>query len=143
MARKGTDTEQVARVVTTGGDARPPRAIRRPLVVHVADQASALMSEPEWHTGDRNSITVATTDRVRVTLTALHRGAEIGSETTDDTIVIQALRGQVRMAVDGMDLTLGPGQLTTIEDPRSWQIVAETEALLLVTAAHPEGLVGA
>ena len=143
MAREPTNSARPARVVTTGGDTRPPRAIRRPVVVHVADQASALMSEPEWQTGDRNSITIATTDRVRVTLTALHPGAEIGNEGTDDTIVVQTLRGQVRMAVDGMDLTLGPGQLTTIEDPRSWQIVAETEALLLLTAAHPDGFVGA
>jgi quercetin dioxygenase-like cupin family protein len=133
----------VARIVTSGGDTRPPRAIRRPLVVNVADQASALMSEPEWRTGDRNSITVATTDRLRVTLTALQSGAELGSEATDDTIVVQTLRGQVRLAVDGMDLTLGPGQLTTIEDPGPWRLVAETEALLLVTAAHPEGMVGA
>jgi quercetin dioxygenase-like cupin family protein len=143
MAREPSDSRRIARSVTTGGDTRPPRAIRRPLVIHVADQASALMSEPEWQTGDRNSITIATTDRVRVTLTALHPGAAIGSDTTDDTIVVQTLRGQVRMDVDGMDLSLGPGQLTTIEDPGSWQIVAQTEALLLVTAAHPDGLVGA
>jgi quercetin dioxygenase-like cupin family protein len=101
------------------------------------------MSEPEWHTGTRNSITVATTDRVRVMLTALHPGAEIGSEATNDTVILQTLRGQVRIAVDGMDISLGPGQLTTIEDPSSWQLVAETEALLLITAAHPDGFVGA
>jgi hypothetical protein len=64
MGREQTDTQRVARSVTTGGDSRPPRAIRRPLVVNVADQASELMSEPEWQTGDRNSITVATTDRL-------------------------------------------------------------------------------
>ena len=134
---------RVERMVTTGGGTRPPRAIRRPLVVNVADQASALMAEPEWRRGDRNSITIATTDRIRVTLTALHAGADIGSETTDDTIVVQTLRGRVRVTVDEMELELGPGQLTTIEEPRTWRIAAETEALLLLTAAHPDGLIGA
>jgi quercetin dioxygenase-like cupin family protein len=143
MGRDQSNSSRGPRVVTTGGDTRPPRAIRRPLVVNVADQASAVMTEPEWQTGDRNSITIATTDRVRVTLTALHRGAGIGSEATDDTIVVQTLRGQVQIAVDGMDLALGPGQLTTIEDPGPWRIVAEIDALLLVTAAHPDGLAGA
>ena len=138
MAREHIDHERVERVVTTGGETRPPRAIRRPLVVNVAEQASALMSEPEWTGGDRNSITVATTDQLRVTLTALRPGAEIGGEATDDTIVIQAVRGQVRVAVHGMDLNLGPGQLTTLEDAGPWQVVAETEALLLMTAAHPD-----
>lgn len=131
------------RLVTSGGDTRPPRAIRRPLVVNIADQATALMSEPEWQAGDRNSITVATTDRVRVTLTALHSGAEIGNEATDDTIVVQNLRGQVQVWVNGMNLSLGPGQLTTLEDAGSWRIAAESDALLLVTAAHPDGRVGA
>jgi hypothetical protein len=142
MAGEQTDMQRVARTVTTGGNTRPPRAIRRPAVVNLADQASALMSEPEWQTGDRNSITVATTDRLRVTLTALHPGAEIGSEAVDDTIVVQTLRGQVTLATGGMNLALGPDQLTTIEEPGSWQITADTEALLLITAAHPSGLVG-
>jgi quercetin dioxygenase-like cupin family protein len=126
------------KTVTSGGDSRPPRAIRRPLIVNVADAATSLMSEPEWQTGDRNSITVATTDRLRVTLTALHPGAEIGSEEVDDTIVVQAMRGQVRMSVGGMDIPLGPGQLATIEEPGSWRIAAETESLLLLTAALPD-----
>jgi quercetin dioxygenase-like cupin family protein len=140
MGREHTDMPRVARSVTTGGDSRPPRAIRRPLVVIIADQASALMSEPEWLTGDRNSITVATTDRLRVTLMALQPDAEIGSKTIDDTIVVQTLRGQVRLDVNGMEVALGPGQLTTIEEPGPWQITAETEALLLVTAAHADGV---
>jgi quercetin dioxygenase-like cupin family protein len=140
MGGEQTDTQRVARSVTTGGDSRPPRAIRRPLVVNVADQASELMSEPEWQTGDRNSITVATTDRLRVTLTALQPDAQIGSETINDTIVAQTIRGQVRLEVDEMEVALGPGQLTTIEEPGPWQITAETEALLLVTAAHADGV---
>jgi quercetin dioxygenase-like cupin family protein len=137
------DRDRAERIITTGGDTRPPRAIRRPLVVNLADQAGVLTSEPEWHTGDRNSITVATTNRLRVTLTGLHPGAEIGREATDGTIVVQTLRGQVHVVVDGMDIALGPGQLTTIDDPSAWQLVAETEALLLITAAHPDGFVGA
>ena len=132
--------DRVERVVTTGGDTRPSRAIRRPLIVNIADGASSLMSEPEWTSGDRNSMTVATMDRLRVTLTALHPGAEIGSEATDHTIVLQTLRGQVRLRLDGMDVQLGPGQLTTIEDPGPWRVVAETEALLLVTAARSDGV---
>jgi quercetin dioxygenase-like cupin family protein len=139
MSERDGNTARHERMVTSGGAARPARTLRRPHIVNVADQASTLMSEPEWHTGDRNSITVATTDRMRITLTALHPGAAIGSDDVDDTLVVQILRGQIRLEVSGMDLALGPGQLTTVEDPGPWRISAQTESLLLLTAAHPDG----
>ena len=139
VSERGQDVARHGRSITSGGAARPARAIRRPHIVNVADQASVLMSEPEWHRGDRNSITVATTDRMRITLTALHPGAAIGSDEVDDTLIVQTLRGQIRLEVSGMDLVLGPGQLTTVEDPGPWRISAKSESLLLLTAAHPDG----
>ena len=131
-----------AKPITSGGDERPARAIRRPLIVNVADQATQLMAEPQWQDRDKNSITIATTDRLRVTLSALHAGAEIGSEETNDTIVLQALRGQVRLSASDMEIPLGPGQLATVEEPGPWRVVAETEALLLLTAGLEDGLIG-
>jgi quercetin dioxygenase-like cupin family protein len=108
----------------------------------MADQATQLMSEPEWRERDRNAITIATTDRLRVTLTALHAGAEMGSEETNDTIVVQALRGRAHLSINGMDIPLGPGHLATVEEPGRWRIVANTDALLLLTAGLEDGLIG-
>jgi quercetin dioxygenase-like cupin family protein len=130
------DTRQTTprpKPVTSGSDTRPPRPLRRPVLVDVGAEASTLLDEPEWTTRDRNSRTLATTDRLRVVLTALRAGAQLSSEESNDTLAVQALRGELELRVDGMDLELRAGQLATVEQPREWRVRAATDALLLLT----------
>jgi quercetin dioxygenase-like cupin family protein len=133
----------VARSVTTGTGTRPPRPLLRPVLVDLEREAATLYDEPEWVERDRNSRTVATTDRLRIVLTALRAGAELGSVETDDTLAIQALRGDLRLTVDGADVDLHPGQIATVEEPRDWTIRATSDALLLLTVALAEDTVQA
>jgi quercetin dioxygenase-like cupin family protein len=132
MNRASTDQ---SRPVTSGSDARPPRPLRRPLLVDLEREASTLFGEPEWAERDRNSRTIATTDRMRITLTVLREGAEVGSRETDDTFEVQALRGNVRLTVDGADVDLAAGQLATMEEPSDWTIRATSDAVILLTVA--------
>ena len=118
---------------TSGSDTRPARELRQPLVLDVASEAQSLWDEPEWADRDRNSRTVATTERLRITLTALRAGAEIGTDATDDTLAIQAIRGAARVEADGSSLSLAAGQLATIAEPGSWRIRAEEDTVLLLT----------
>ena len=124
-----------ARSVTTGTGTRPPRPLLRPVLIDLEREAATLYGEPEWAERDRNSRTVATTDRMRIVLTALRAGAELGSAETDHTLAVQALRGDLRLTVDGADVDLRPGQLATVEEPRDWAIRATSDALLLLTVA--------
>jgi quercetin dioxygenase-like cupin family protein len=104
-------------------------------VVDLGRAARELMAEPAWSTSDRNAETVATTDRMRITLTAVKAGAELGSEMTDDTLAVHCLEGQVAVVIDAAEATLGPGQLATIEEPRGWRLTALADSLLLLTSA--------
>jgi quercetin dioxygenase-like cupin family protein len=105
------------------------------VLIDLGEEAASLLGEPQPESRDRNSRTVATTDRVRVTVTALEAGAELGSEESDDTLVVQALRGQLSLHVDGMDVDLRAGQLATVEEPAAWRIRAATDSVLLITVA--------
>ncbi len=120
--------------VTTGSDTRPPRPLLRPVRVDLVEEGRSLRAEPEWQTGDRNARTVATTDRMRVVLICLRRGAEFGNDV-DDTLAIQVLDGRVTAEVDDMTVDLDPGGLTTIEGPLSWRVRAEADSLILLTSA--------
>lgn len=130
------DTRQTTprpKPVTSGSDTRPPRALRRPVLIDVGDEASTLLEEPEWTSGDRNSRTLAMTERLRIVLTALRAGAELSSEESNDTLAVHALRGDLELRVDGLDLELQAGQLAAVEEPREWRVRAATDALLLLT----------
>lgn len=127
-----------AHAETTGSATRPPRPLRRPLIVDVDRDAASLTDEPQWTLGNRNSKTVAVTDRLRVTLTALRAGAELASPDLRDTLVVHVLRGEVRLTADGLAVELRPGQLGTIEDPAGWRLRADSEALVLLTTGLPE-----
>jgi quercetin dioxygenase-like cupin family protein len=123
------------RSVTTGTGTRPPRPLLRPALIDLESEAATLYGEPEWVEGDRNSRTVATTDRMRIVLTALRAGAELGSVESNDTLAIQALRGDLTLTIDGADVDVRAGQLATIEEARDWTVRATSDALLLLTVA--------
>jgi len=125
--------------VTSGSDTRPSRDLAGPVVIDVAEEAGTLFDEPEWAERDRNSRTVATTERMRVTLTALRRGARIGGEATDDTMTVQVLRGSVSLTGGGQAAELDAGQLATLEQPSGWELAATDDALLLLTVALGHG----
>lgn len=134
MARRQSAPESnTAKPVTSGSDTRPSRPLRRPLIVDLASEAATLFEEPEWRSGDRNSRTVATSDRLRIMLTALRGGAELGSEGSNDTLAVQTLRGRLELDIDGNEVELGEGQLATVEEPRDWRLRAMTDALVLIT----------
>ena len=91
---------------TSGTQVRPPRDLAEPVVIDLGSEASTLFDEPQWAQGDRNSRTVSTTERMRVTLIALRSGAE-----------------------------LGQGQLAVVAQPGGWRLTAAEDALLLLTVA--------
>jgi quercetin dioxygenase-like cupin family protein len=121
--------------VTSGSATRPARTLRRPVLIDLGGEAASLLDEKQPESRDRNSRTVATTDRVRITITALEAGAELGSEESDDTLVVQALRGRLVLSVDGMDVDLREGQLATVEEPAGWRLRATTDSVLMLTVA--------
>ena len=124
---------------TSGTQVRPPRDLAEPVVIDLAGEAGTLFDEPQWSQGDRNSRTVSTTERMRVTLTALRAGAELGNEGTDDTLAVQVQRGRVSLDVNGQSIDLGEGQLAIVAQPGVWRLRATDDALLLLTVAINRG----
>ena len=120
---------------TSGTDVRPARDLAEPVVIDLSSESETLWTEPAWTDGDRNSRTVQTTERMRVTLTALRSGAELGNRGTDDTMTVQVLRGAVSLDLAGRPIELTQGQLATIPQPGGWSLRATDDSLLLLTVA--------
>ncbi len=125
--------------ITSGSDSRPGRDLRSPQVLDLTAEAASLFDEPEWAERDRNSRTIASSDRMRVTLTALRQGTELGSDGNDDSLAVQVLRGGVRVELGGGSEELTDGQLATMAHPGPWRLRATGDALLLLTVATGGG----
>jgi hypothetical protein len=128
-------TEAGDDAVTSGTDTRPARDLAEPVVIDLGREAETLWNEPQWNEGDRNSRTVSTTERMRVTLTALRGGAELGNRGTDDSLTVQVLRGSVSLELAARGIDLGEGQLAAVPQPGPWRLRAAEDALLLLTVA--------
>ena len=124
---------------TSGTHVRPPRDLAEPVVIDLGSEAATLFDERQWSEGDRNSRTVSTTERMRVTLTALRSGAELGNEGTDDTLAVQVQRGRVSLDVAGRSTDLAEGQLAVVPQPGGWRLRATADTLLLLTVALDRG----
>lgn len=132
-------TEPRDDAITSGSDTRPSRDLAEPQVLDVAAEAQSLFDEPEWGERDRNSRTIARTERLRITLTALRAGSEIGSDSTDDTLAVQVLRGRATIDAGGGATEVREGQLGTVPEAGTWRVRADEDALLLLTVALGSG----
>ena len=139
---RSVGTERRDDAMTSGSDSRSARDLADPLVLDIAAEAGTLFDEREWAERDRNSRTIATTERMRITVTALRSGAELGSEGTDDTLAVQVLRGAVGLEVDARSVDLRAGQLATVSNPGHWRLRATDDCLLLLTVALASGTSG-
>jgi quercetin dioxygenase-like cupin family protein len=125
--------------LTTGSQVRPARDLAEPVVIDVAREAATLFDEPQWQERGRNSRTISTTERMRVTVIALRAGEDVGNEGTDDTLAVQLLRGRATLELAGRTVDLAEGQLATAAQPASWRLRADEDALLLLTVALDRG----
>jgi quercetin dioxygenase-like cupin family protein len=125
---------EAPKVVTTGSATRPARPLR-PVLVDLEHEAHLLFDEPDWPDGTKNSRTVASSDRLRLTLTALRSGAELGEARTDDAITIQVLSGRIGITLDDAELEIEVGQLATIDHPATWSARALADSVVLLTVA--------
>jgi quercetin dioxygenase-like cupin family protein len=130
-----TTDRSARRTTTSGSDTRPARSLDGAHVADLASEANTLLEEREWTDGDRNTRTLLAGDGMRVALIALRRDAAIGDDATNDSLVVQVLRGSVRVEGVGDTRELSAGALLALDRPRSWRVRAADESLLLLTTA--------
>jgi quercetin dioxygenase-like cupin family protein len=96
-----------------------------------------IKNEKAWEFSDRNAITVFKTERMRIILIALHKGAHIMEHRTDDIISLQILDGQMQFNTINKSAELIKGQMMTLHEaiPHSLLAIEETVFLLTLTSS--------
>jgi len=92
-----------------------------------------IKNEKAWEFSDRNAITILRTDRMRIVLIALHKGAYIMEHRTEDIMSLQILDGQMQFNSIMQSAELSKGQMITLHEGIPHSLLAIEEAVFLLT----------
>lgn len=124
---------------TSGSETRDARQVMEPLLVFsLLDEIRRLREEPPWIEGDRNARTLAKETDFRVLLTVLRPGAMLSEVDGDGRVSIHVLDGSLELRLDDGQQQLSAGQLAAVNAGTPWNLVAVSDAAVLVTFAWPE-----
>lgn len=93
-----------------------------------------LRALPTWHDGDRASSMLLRQPPVRVLLTALRSGAELGSDGAQETVMMLVLSGAMRMQWRGEVARVGEHEVAFVPAGGGWRVTSDApETVLLST----------
>lgn len=126
----------------TAGKRTAPRA-KRPtaaplLSFSLEDELERLKNEPEWISGDRNSITLVKTPRLSVVLIALRKGAAMCGHEVDGPITVLVLRGAIRFQAGTRSQVVAKNGFLSLERFIPHDIEALEPSAFLLTIVQPE-----
>jgi quercetin dioxygenase-like cupin family protein len=124
---------------SAGGTERPLDA---PLLTFdISALLTQLKQESAWQTGSRNGITLLKTEGLRVVLVAMHAGTIIPVHKAEGPIAVEVVEGRLVFSATSRDVTLGKGQLLTLQPGIAHGLRAIDECAYLLTIAsetpHP------
>ncbi|HEU5205442.1 MAG TPA: hypothetical protein VFU17_14210 [Candidatus Limnocylindrales bacterium] len=108
------------------------------LAVHdIGAEGVALLTEPQWTDGDRNSRTLFKADTLRIVLTALRAGAVMQNEDPDEAVAIQPIQGEIAVRVGSQDVPARSGELVCVGHGEPWEVRASADSLFLLMVGRP------
>ena len=101
--------------------------------INLSDELSKLRARE----ADVNSKTLLKTDTLRIVLIALRAGAKLHRHHADGRLSLQVLEGKVDFSAENEQCQLTPGMLIGLDAKVLHEVVARTDAVLLLTIAWP------
>lgn len=94
-----------------------------------------IKQEESYKDSDRNSITIFKSDSLRIVMMAFHQGAEMKRHTAPGIITLQVLEGKIIFNTTDQSELLGVGQMLTLHEGIAHSLVADEDAVVLLTLA--------
>jgi len=92
-------------------------------------------NESTWKESDRNSITIFKSDKMRIVLLGLHKGAELKTHTANGIISVQVLEGKISFTTEPQTAILQKGQMIVLHEKIPHSVAALEESFFLLTLA--------
>lgn len=121
---------------TSGSDTREPRALDAPEIgFDLAAELDALRAEAGYTDFGRTSKTLARSGPLRLVLTAVRAGSDVGAALAEGPIAIQVLEGEIAGTRDGSEDHFAAGTVAWFSAGGAWSVRAERDAALLLSVA--------
>jgi quercetin dioxygenase-like cupin family protein len=88
-----------------------------------------------WLKGELNAMILLNSPGKQILLTALHKGTEICSFQSNDSITLQILEGKLRFHTRKESVTLDEGQLLTLHENIKYSLTNREDTVFLLTIA--------
>lgn len=127
------DPEEQQTPRTHGSEQRPPRDLLRGLrAIDLAEVGASLGGEPAFSSDGRNSRTIHDDGTVRVGVTTVASGAEVGADRSDRYVALSIVEGSGQLS-RGSDerSSLASGQVAIVAPGSGWTFQA-TEPVVFV-----------
>ncbi len=110
------------------------RRIDAPMLpLHVDEQIRLLKSEPEWHAGVEDGITLAKYPHMRVVLVALRKGIRMKEHAVKGPMSLFVVSGKVTLIVEKQEFQLKEKGLFTLRKAVLHDVKANSDAVILMT----------
>jgi quercetin dioxygenase-like cupin family protein len=107
-----------------------------PLVTcDLRSRVQQLKNDEAWQNGERYTVPLVRTERLRVMLIALRAGAALSSHRADGPITVQVIEGRIRFSAESQTVTLAEGQLLSLQAGLPHAVEAAEESVFLLTVA--------
>ena len=89
--------------------------------------------ENTWDKGGLNAKILMNKPNKQIVLTVLHKGTEINSFQSNDSITIQVIEGELKFHTQNESITLEKGQMLTLQENIDYSLTTRAETVLLFT----------
>jgi hypothetical protein len=88
-----------------------------------------------WKNGELNAMILLRSDNTQIVLTAIHKGTEITSFQSNDSITFQILEGNLMFHSRRKSLSLDKGHFMTLHESIGYSLTTDEETVFLSTIA--------
>jgi len=89
-----------------------------------------------WEKGELNAMILLKSPDKQIVLTALHKGTEINSYQSSDSISLQIIEGKIKFHTHNESVTLDKGQLLTLHEKINYSLTSREVTVFLLTIAN-------
>jgi quercetin dioxygenase-like cupin family protein len=86
-----------------------------------------------WANGELNALILLKSPQKQIILTAMHKGTEVESFQSNDSITFQIIEGKLKFHIRKDTVTLIEGQLMTLDENIKYRLTTEEETVFLLT----------